>query len=66
MATGKVKWFNEAKGYGFIERDGGGDVFIHYSEIEGSGFKTLHEGQAVEFEITEGAKGPQAVKCRPL
>ena len=62
MATGKVKWFNEAKGYGFIERDGGGDVFIHYSEIEGSGFKTLHEGQAVEFEITEGAKGPQAVK----
>jgi len=66
LATGKVKWFNEAKGYGFIEIDGGGDVFVHYSEIDGAGFKTLREGQAVEFEVAEGSKGPAAVRCRPL
>jgi cold shock protein len=58
--TGKVKWFNNAKGYGFIERDGGSDVFVHYSAIQGNGFRSLEEGQAVEFEIVDGPKGPQA------
>ena len=61
MATGKVKWFNNSKGYGFIEQEGGGDVFVHYSAIQGDGFKTLNEGQNVEFEISQGDKGPQAV-----
>ena len=61
MTTGKVKWFNESKGYGFIEPEGGGrDVFVHYSAIQGEGYKTLSEGQLVEFEITQGEKGPQA------
>src|SRR5262245_54807743 len=58
--TGKVKWFNNAKGYGFIEREGGSDVFVHYSAIQGSGFRSLEEGQSVEFEIVDGPKGPQA------
>ena len=58
--TGKVKWFNNAKGYGFIEREGGSDVFVHYSAITGDGFRSLEEGQAVEFEIVDGPKGPQA------
>ncbi len=58
--TGKVKWFNNAKGYGFIERDGGSDVFVHFSAIQGDGFRTLEEGQPVEFEIVDGPKGPQA------
>src|SRR3954447_26868949 len=58
--TGKVKWFNNAKGYGFIERDGGSDVFVHYSAIQGDGFRSLEEGHAVEFEIVDGPKGPQA------
>jgi CspA family cold shock protein len=57
---GRVKWFNESKGYGFIERDGDSDVFVHYSAIEGEGFKTLKEGQQVEFEFKEGPKGAQA------
>jgi CspA family cold shock protein len=61
MSTGKVKWFNESKGYGFIEPEGGGrDIFVHYSAIQGEGYKTLSEGQPVEFEVTQGDKGPQA------
>jgi len=66
MATGKVKWFNNAKGYGFVEKEGGGDVFVHYTAILGDGFKTLNEGQAVEFEISEGEKGPQATNVVKL
>lgn len=58
--TGTVKWFNEAKGFGFIEQESGPDVFAHFSNISGSGFKTLAEGQKVEFEVTQGQKGPQA------
>ncbi|CUS48795.1 MAG: CspA family cold shock domain protein [Idiomarinaceae bacterium HL-53] len=58
--TGKVKWFNESKGFGFIEREGGPDVFAHFSAIQGNGFKTLTEGQAVQFTVTQGQKGPQA------
>ena len=58
--TGTVKWFNEAKGFGFIEQNGGPDVFVHFSAITGSGFKTLAEGQQVEFTVTDGQKGPQA------
>ncbi len=58
---GKVKWFNENKGYGFIERPDGDDVFVHYTAIQEEGFRTLFEGQEVEFEIVDGDKGPQAV-----
>lgn len=58
--TGTVKWFNEAKGFGFIEQESGPDVFAHFSAISGSGFKTLAEGQAVQFSVTQGQKGPQA------
>lgn len=58
--TGTVKWFNESKGFGFIERESGPDVFAHFSAIQGSGFKTLAEGQKVEFTVTQGQKGPQA------
>ncbi|WP_199456710.1 MULTISPECIES: cold shock domain-containing protein [unclassified Marinobacter] len=57
---GNVKFFNEAKGFGFITREGGADVFVHYSSIQGDGFKTLAEGQEVEFKVTDGQKGPQA------
>ena len=60
MSTGKVKWFNAEKGFGFIEREDGDDVFVHFSAIQGEGFKTLEEGQSVEFEITQGNRGPQA------
>ncbi len=65
MATGTVKWFNESKGFGFIEQESGEDVFVHYSEIQGDGFKTLNEGQAVEFEVTQGPKGAQASNVQP-
>ena len=58
--TGKVKWFNAEKGYGFIEREEGGDVFVHFSAIQADGFKTLEEGQAVEFDVFEGPRGEQA------
>jgi CspA family cold shock protein len=58
--TGKVKWFNESKGYGFISQDNGPDVFVHFSAIQGEGFKVLREDQEVEFEVSQGAKGPQA------
>ncbi len=60
MSEGTVKWFNDGKGFGFIEQSGGPDVFVHYSEIKGEGFKTLEEGQRVSFEVTQGQKGPQA------
>jgi cold shock protein len=67
MATGTVKWFNEGKGFGFIAPDDGGkDLFAHFSEIKGSGFKTLAENQKVEFEVTQGQKGPQASNIRPV
>ena len=60
MQNGKVKWFNNEKGFGFIEVEGGDDVFVHFSAIEGDGFKSLEEGQEVSFEIVEGNRGPQA------
>ncbi len=67
MAHGAVKWFNAEKGYGFIAQDdGGADVFVHYSAIDVQGYRTLEEGQRVEFEITQGQKGPQAEHVRPL
>lgn len=64
--TGKVKWFNAEKGYGFIEREDGGDVFVHFSSIQGEGFKTLEEGQAVEFDVVEGNRGEQAANVVKL
>jgi CspA family cold shock protein len=64
MAQGTVKWFNAEKGYGFISRSDGPDVFVHYSEIDGSGFRSLEENQRVEFEVTQGPKGPQATRVR--
>jgi CspA family cold shock protein len=63
---GKVKWFNAEKGYGFIEREEGGDVFVHFSAIQGDGFKTLDAGETVEFEIVEGQRGPQAANVVKL
>ncbi|MGY4706659.1 cold-shock protein [Candidatus Bipolaricaulota sp. J31] len=65
MAIGKVKWFNDAKGYGFIEQENGPDVFVHFSAINTSGFRSLREGQMVEFEVVEGPKGPQAQSVMP-
>ena len=64
--TGTVKWFNDDKGFGFIEREGGEDVFVHFSSIRGEGFKTLSEGQQVEFTLGQGQKGPQALDVSPL
>jgi CspA family cold shock protein len=67
VQTGTVKWFNEAKGFGFIKPDGGGeDLFAHFSQIDGKGFRTLAENQRVQFEVTQGQKGPQASRIRPL
>jgi len=60
VARGKVKWFNDQKGYGFIEQDNGADVFVHHTGITGEGFKTLAEGEEVEFDVTQGPKGPKA------
>ncbi|HET8598787.1 MAG TPA: cold-shock protein [Segeticoccus sp.] len=67
MAQGTVKWFNAEKGFGFIEQDGGGaDVFVHYSAINSTGYRSLDEAQRVEFDVTQGQKGPQAENVRPL
>ena len=66
MANGTVKWFNERKGFGFIEQEDGPDVFVHYTGITGSGFRTLREGDSVSFDIQEGNKGPVAVNVRAL
>ena len=66
MSEGKVKWFNESKGFGFIEKnDGSGDLFVHYSAIQAGGFKTLTEGQSVSFDVVQGKKGPAAENVRP-
>jgi CspA family cold shock protein len=64
--TGTVKWFNETKGFGFIQQENGPDVFAHFSQIKGDGFRTLAEGQKVEFEVAQGQKGPQAENIRPV
>jgi len=64
--TGRVKWFDEKKGFGFIEREDGADVFVHFQAIVGSGYKSLNEGQEVEFDVEEGQKGPQASNVKPL
>ena len=66
LATGTVKWFNAEKGYGFISREGCADVFVHYSAIEGAGYRSLEEGQRVEFEVTSGPKGDQAQNVRAI
>jgi CspA family cold shock protein len=66
MATGTVKWFNAEKGFGFIQQEAGPDVFVHFRNIVGTGYKTLDEGQKVKFNITQGQKGPQAEEVTPL
>lgn len=66
MAKGTVKWFNESKGFGFITREDGEDVFVHYSEIQDNGFRSLSEGQAVSFDVVDGPKGPKATKVMKL
>jgi len=65
MSEGKVKWFNESKGFGFIEKSDGGDIFVHFSAIQNDGFKTLTEGQAVSFDVVQGKKGPAAENVKP-
>ena len=65
MAEGTVKWFSNEKGFGFIEREGAADVFVHFSAIDGEGYKSLTEGQAVEFDVVDGPKGKQAANVRP-
>ena len=66
MATGKVKWFNDSKGFGFVRAEDGTDAFVHYGDIQGDGFKSLAEGDSVEFEMTQGPKGPKAIKVRKV
>ena len=66
MTKGSVKWFNDQKGYGFVTQEDGTDIFVHFSAIQGEGFKTLHEGQEVEFDVADGPKGPQASNVRPV
>jgi len=66
MIKGTVKWFNDKKGFGFLSREDGDDVFVHFTNVQGEGFKTLREGDTVEFEVQEGAKGPQAVNVRAI
>lgn len=66
MAEGTVKWFNDAKGFGFIQQDGGPDVFVHFSSIQSEGFKSLAEGERVTFDVTQGQKGPQAANVRKI
>ena len=66
MEQGKVKWFNAEKGFGFIEHEAGSDVFVHYSAIQGEGFKSLEEGQSVSFQVEEGQRGPQAANVEKL
>jgi cold shock protein len=66
MPRGTVKWFDNAKGYGFISREGGSDVFVHHTAIEGDGYKSLNEGQSVEFEVTKGPKGDQAANVKKV
>jgi cold shock protein len=66
MEQGKVKWFNSEKGFGFIEREGGDDVFVHFSAIQGEGYKSLDEGQEVTFDIEEGQRGPQATNVQKV
>jgi len=66
MAEGTVKWFNDSKGFGFIEQDGGKDVFVHHTAIQAEGFKSLSEGDTVQFDVVEGPKGPQAANVRKM
>ena len=66
MATGTVKWFSPEKGFGFISQEGGPDVFVHFSAISGAGYRNLEENQAVEFEVVQGPKGPQAANVKPV